>query len=79
MTSVVETTVREVSGLEPKSTAVAPMKPLPVTVTEVPPVVGPLGGLTEETDGVIPTVVSMIVPIWSSHLVDVALSACLGE
>ena len=32
-------------------TAVAPVKPVPVTVTEVPPAVGPLVGLTPVTVG----------------------------
>ena len=32
-----------VPGVEPKSTAVAPVKLVPVTVTEVPPAVGPVG------------------------------------
>ena len=40
-------TSTEVPAVEPKSTVVAPVtKPVPVTVTEVPPVWGPLVGLT---------------------------------
>jgi hypothetical protein len=35
----------------PKSTAVAPVKPVPVIVTLVPPAVGPLLGLTLVTVG----------------------------
>ena len=35
----------------PKSTAVAPVKLVPLTVTEVPPAVGPLEGLTPVTVG----------------------------
>ena len=35
----------------PKSTAVAPVKLVPLTVTEVPPAVGPLFGLTPVTVG----------------------------
>ncbi len=35
----------------PKSTAVAPVKLVPLTVTEVPPAVGPLVGLTTVTVG----------------------------
>ena len=35
----------------PKSTAVAPVKLVPVTVTEVPPPAGPFGGLTPVTVG----------------------------
>lgn len=34
-------TVKEVAGTEPKRTADAPVKPLPVTVTVVPPFTGP--------------------------------------
>jgi hypothetical protein len=39
------------AGKPPKRTAVAPVKPLPVTVTLVPPVVGPELGETEVTAG----------------------------
>ena len=45
------TALIEVPGVEPKSTAVAPVKPVPVTVTEVPPPAGPLVGLTPVTVG----------------------------
>jgi hypothetical protein len=46
------TTLMEVPGFaDPKSTAVAPVKPVPVTVTEVPPAAGPLLGLTPVTVG----------------------------
>ncbi len=38
---VSETTVKVVAAVEPKSTAVAPVKPVPVMVTEVPPAAGP--------------------------------------
>ena len=42
----------EVPGFDaPKSTAVAPVKPVPVTVTDVPPPVGPPAGLTPLTVG----------------------------
>ena len=41
----------EVPTVEPKWTAVAPDKLVPLTVTEVPPAVGPLEGLTEVTVG----------------------------
>ena len=40
--------------MEPKSTVVAPVtKPVPVTVTEVPPAWGPLVGLTLVTVGAV--------------------------
>ena len=35
----------------PNLTAVAPVKPVPVMVTVVPPAVGPVVGLTEVTVG----------------------------
>ena len=45
-------TVKVVAGLpEPKLTAVAPVKLVPVTVTVVPPAVGPVPGLTAVTVG----------------------------
>jgi hypothetical protein len=46
-----ETTVKETANVLPKSTAVAPVNPLPVTVTTVPPDVLPLLGLTAVTLG----------------------------
>ena len=54
-----ETTVRPVAvtllspvpGVEPKLTAVAPVKLVPVTVTVVPPAGAPLFGLTSVTVG----------------------------
>ena len=45
------TPVIPVPGVEPKSTAVAPVKLVPVSVTVVPPAVGPLEGLTPVTVG----------------------------
>ncbi len=42
--SVSETTFTLVAAFEPKSTAVAPVKPVPVMVTGVPPPGGPLSG-----------------------------------
>src|SRR6478735_5284050 len=44
-------TVNVVAAVAPKSTAVAPVKPVPVIVTEVPPAVGPEFGLTLVTVG----------------------------
>ena len=44
-------TVTPVPAVAPKSTAVAPVKPVPVSVTEVPPATGPLFGLTAVTVG----------------------------
>jgi hypothetical protein len=48
---VSELTVKLVAGTLPKFTAVAPVKPVPVTVTVVPPPVVPELGLTPVTDG----------------------------
>ncbi len=48
---VAETTVKEVAAAVPKLTAVAPVRLVPVTVTLVPPAVGPLVGLTAVTVG----------------------------
>ena len=45
------TTVEFVAGVVPKSTAVAPVKPVPVIVTNVPPAAGPLVGLRPVTVG----------------------------
>ena len=47
------TAVIEVPAIEPKSTAVAPVKLVPLTVTEVPPAAGPLVGLTPVTVGAV--------------------------
>ncbi len=46
-----EFTLKELAGMEPNSTAVVPVKLLPVMLTEVPPVVGPLDGLIPVTLG----------------------------
>ncbi len=45
------TTVTFVAAVVPKSTAVAPVKSVPVIVTSVPPAVGPLVGLRPVTAG----------------------------
>ena len=41
---VSESTVNELAAVAPKATAVAPVKPVPVIVTVVPPACGPLSG-----------------------------------
>jgi len=48
---VAETTVNDVAAVAPKSTAVAPVNPVPVNVTDVPPVTGPETGNTEANTG----------------------------
>src|SRR5206468_3739438 len=46
-----ESTAKLAALAEPNLTAVAPLKLLPVMLTEVPPPVGPLAGLTPVTVG----------------------------
>ena len=48
-------TVYDVAAVPPKVTAVAPVKPVPVIVTEVPPDVGPDAGVIPVKTGA-PTV-----------------------
>ena len=43
--------VKLVAGVVPKSTAVTPVKPVPVIVTNVPPAAGPDVGLMPDTVG----------------------------
>ncbi len=51
MIDVDETTVTLVAAVPPIVTPVAPAKPVPVIVTDVPPVVGPDDGVIELTAG----------------------------
>lgn len=51
MISVVLSTVKLDASEEPKLTAVVPMKPFPIIMTEVLPVVGPEEGLMLVTTG----------------------------
>jgi hypothetical protein len=48
---VAEFTVKLVAGVLPNSTAVALVKPVPLRMTEVPPAVVPVAGLTPVTTG----------------------------
>ena len=48
---VLLTTVTSVAAVVPKSTVGAPVKPVPVIVTNVPPATGPLVGLRPVTVG----------------------------
>ena len=48
---VAELTVNPVAAVVPKLTPVAPVKLVPVMVTVVPPVAGPVAGLTDVTVG----------------------------
>jgi hypothetical protein len=65
-----ETTLESVAGKEPNLTPVAPVKPVPVIVTSVPPATGPEAGLIAETTGAAllntqtaPLLVSSLPPI----------------
>src|SRR5579872_5277044 len=58
---VSETSVKSVAAVGPNSTFVAPVKPVPVIVTVLPPSVGPEEGLTDVTAGTPPVVV--VVPV----------------
>src|SRR5208283_2500527 len=48
---VVEVTVKLDAAVVPNITAVAPLNPVPVTVTEVPPATGPAAGVIPVTAG----------------------------
>jgi hypothetical protein len=48
---VSDVTAKVVAAFDPNFTAVAPVKPLPVITTEVPPAPGPLPGFTDVTTG----------------------------
>src|SRR5262249_10170906 len=59
---VADTTVKLVAGVPPNDTPVAPLKLLPVIVTVVPPVAGPLAGdtlLTVGADEFVPPTVTV--------------------
>jgi hypothetical protein len=60
---VAELTVKLVAAVVPNCTAVAPVKPVPVTVTLLPPAVGPLVGLMPVTVG------AALYVNWSAELV----------
>ena len=51
MIDVAELTVKLVAAVAPKVTAVAPVNPVPVIVTVVPPGVGPAVGEIDVTAG----------------------------
>ena len=46
---VAEFTVNDAAGVDPNVTAVAPVRPVPVTVTDVPPACGPEPGDNPDT------------------------------
>ena len=51
VTWVADTTLNEVAAVAPNLTVVAPVRLVPVRVTEVPPDTGPAAGLAAVTDG----------------------------
>jgi hypothetical protein len=56
VSEVSETTVKEVAAVPPKTTWVTPeRKPVPLTVTVLPPAVLPVAGLTAVTVGAVAT------------------------
>ena len=59
--SVADTTVKLVAALLPNITAEAPVKPVPVMVTRVPPASGPVFGETLVTTGQVAKTVDDIV------------------
>src|SRR5687767_9892931 len=71
-------TVKLVAAVLPNSTAVAPLKPVPVMVTVVPPWFVPLDGDTEVTVGGGPATVALAVP-GTLSVIDVVVSICVAE
>ena len=49
--AVSESTVNDVAAVPPNDTPVAPVNPVPVIVTAVPPLTGPVNGATNTTTG----------------------------
>lgn len=54
-----EFTVKLVASIDPKATAVAPVNPVPVMATDVPPAIGPEAGESPVTTGGEPTKVNL--------------------
>ena len=74
--SVSDTTFTLVAGALPKSTAVAPLRFVPVIVTEVPPVVGPEDGVTLVSVGAVEaseriTMSALVCPTASQEVAEV--------
>src|SRR5262249_45785079 len=71
-------TVNELAGVEPKVTAVTSANPVPVITMTVPPVIGPLAGLTAVTVGsaeAIVVVVESLPANLESQLVEVVTTS----
>jgi hypothetical protein len=71
------TTVKDAAAVEPKLTAVAPRKSVPVMVTRVPPTSGPLVGLTAVTTGC--TTPAVVMPRGKVNLVTVAVTLLVAR
>ena len=67
-------TVNEVADVAPNLTAVAPLKPVPVIVTLVPPAAGPEDGLTLVTEGMNLNVVEGLVALVPAGVVTVTFT-----
>ena len=72
---VSETTEKLVASTVPNATPVAPVNPVPVMVTFVPPVFTPVDGSTFDTWGVAPAVVPVVVVVVVVVEVEVEVAA----
>src|SRR6478735_9103093 len=77
-------TVNEAAAVAPKLTAVAPVNPVPVIVTDVPPAVGPLVGLTLVTVGAAKNVnwslaLVALVPLGVVTVMSTVPALCAGD
>lgn len=61
---VSELTVKLLAAVPPKLTAVAPVRLLPVSVTDVPPLAEPWAGLIAVIAGAARWIVMVIVALW---------------
>src|SRR4030081_2648941 len=77
-------TVNVIAAVAPKLTAVAPVKPVPVIVTDVPPAAGPFVGLTFVTVGAATNVnwsfaEVALVPLGVVTVMSTVPALCAGE
>jgi hypothetical protein len=73
-----EATLNDTAAIEPNLTAVAPLKPLPVMVTEVPPAIEPEDGLTFVTVGGAGGVTPVPATISTATPPDTPLGLCVA-
>jgi hypothetical protein len=73
-----EVTLNDTAAIDPNLTAVAPLKPLPVTVTEVPPAIEPVFGLTFVTVGGAGGVTPVPATISTATPPDIPLGLCVA-